>query len=161
LAAELAALRSSITAPPTCTGPGRFLQRSGGAWSCGTAVVAFGPAGDVCTAVDTARMRCDTTPAASALAKPPRCLPPGGARLGYSAAAGGWVCICRAGWGGAACDVSGGVPAASEASCAAAALPSCGLPGGTGLFTYDAASGAFACVCVDGWGGSNCAVRTL
>ena len=93
-------------------------------------------------------MVCDVQPAA--LATPPSCMPPGGARLEYTAAS-GWACVCKPGYSGVSCTVGSG----SDSGFSSCAPPPCDAPGGTGVYTLS--SGAFTCVCAQGYTGSPCA----
>jgi hypothetical protein len=150
LQARIAALKAAL--PPTCAG-GSFLQRTaGGAWAC-VALVQASAAGSWCraSADGSASLACDV--AAPPAAAAPACLPPGGAWLGYEAVAGGWQCVCNAGWSGASCTTrsSGG---GASASCASP--PVCNQTGWSGR--YRAVNGTMACDCLPNWTGSSCSV---
>jgi hypothetical protein len=153
LLSELQALQA-VALPPTCTGSSQFLRFSAGAWAC-VQVVSGSVAGSWCRA-DGTSVNCDVPP--PVLASPPRCLRPGGLRLGYGHAAGGWVCLCAPGWGGTSCDEkSSGVPAAAAAADEARcnAPPACMAPGATGLYQHTSAGG-WVCACATGWSGADC-----
>jgi hypothetical protein len=84
-------------------------------------------------------------------------MPPGGAKLLYSQA-GGWACVCEAGYAGASCTTatsSARVAHVSSPSCAAP--PACGPPGGTDTYTFDN-NGTAACICASGYAGAPCAL---
>ena len=91
-------------------------------------------------------MVCDVAPAL--LSTPPSCMPPGGARLEYTAAS-GWVCVCEPGYSGVSCTVGSSF---GSPSCAP---PPCDPPAGTGTYTFNGS--AFKCACSPGYAGAPCA----
>ena len=133
--------------PPTCAA-GQLLQYNSAGWHCATPLqpIAAADAGKYCRAdAEGASVVCDVQPAA--LATPPSCMPPGGARLEYTAAS-GWACVCEPGYSGVSCTVGSG---SGSSSCAP---PPCDAPGGTG--TYTLSGGVFTCVCARGYAGAPC-----
>jgi hypothetical protein len=161
LQAQLDAVRATLT-PPSCA-TGQLLQYTraaapgaAGRWLCTAPVSAAFP-DQWCRADGAGGVACDRAPP-SALATPPGCMPPGGAKLLYSAAA-GWACVCAAGWSGASCTIGaaggGGTPASSS-SCPAP--PACAAPAGSGAYRFDNATRTFSCVCARGYAGAPCAL---
>ena len=146
---SLASLQAQIAAlmPPTCD-TGQLLQYDSAGWHCVTALqpVGVADADKYCRAdAEGASVVCDVAPAS--LSTPPECMPPGGARLEYTAAA-GWVCVCAPGYSGASCSFGAG---SGSSSCTP---PPCDAPGGTG--TYTLSNGVVVCVCAPGYAGSPC-----
>jgi hypothetical protein len=155
LQAQLEAARATLL-PPTCTGPTAFLQfqraagtASGGHWVC-IEPVSSSTAGDWCAADGAGGVACDQKP--PALARPPRCQPPGGVKLFYSGAA-GWLCSCAAGFRGVSCNISDGAASGGISSCQPTP---CSPPQGTETYAYDANTGVMACRCAPGYAGAPC-----
>ena len=144
LQAQLSALRAAYT-PPTCAG-NELLQYTGaGAWHC-TAPVSASVPGGWCVADGQDGLACD---APQATATPPDCMPPGGAKLVYTSAA-GWVCDCAPGYSGVNCSVK-----SASAALSCSAPPQCSSQGSAGLYAH--VSNSWQCVCYAGWTGADCA----
>lgn len=153
---SLASLQAQISAmmPPTCAA-GQLLQYdTQKGWSCATPLPAAPVAGKLCRAdAAGASVVCDVAP--SALAVPPDCMPPGGARLEYTAAA-GWTCVCVPGFSGASCSVGAALGSSPGGACAP---PPCPVPFGTNTYTRSS-TGAMVCVCIAGYSGNPCALSS-
>jgi hypothetical protein len=88
-------------------------------------------------------------------------MPPGGAKLLYSAAA-GWACVCAPGFAGASCTTTTTTTPAAAAtpSSSCPPPPPCEAPSGSGRYRFDNSTGAFlvSCVCAAGYAGAPCAL---